>query len=527
MQKPVELKVCLFSHSSQLHGAERCLLDLIKILLTKGISCAVVMPGSGSLKNMCESLGILVKTFSSSGWWCSEYNHEAHPLGLLDLLESELGEILKFVEQYKPNVIYSQTIVSPIGAVVAESLELPHLLGIREHGYLNFYFSFQESMQAFYDTSDYIFSVSNSVAKHVLGENYQKQNVKINYAHFDISSKFKNLQCREIGDKIKIGIFGFISENKNQLEIIKAVCILLKKNFNIELYVVGSYNYSYYQKLLEYIASTPYQDKIIFTGYTQEVIDLMSTMSIVVSCTKTEGFGRTLVEAILLKIPIIYANTSGPREIYTRDEHGLAYEIGNESDLATQVIKTINFPQETYQRVCSAYEYVTKKFTQEVYAQPVIEALYRVVDKPIARKKLFVIDLIKTKISLNIMQSKEFYSRLLNKKNIKIVFIGASSLLEKNWNYLTENRILPDYICDNDSKKQGKYFKNYKIYSPIDLFNKQNIYFVIITSSYVNEIKRELSCYKSIAAVEIYSTLLLHMKYDMRKIHDTKYHTKF
>jgi hypothetical protein len=110
------------------------------------------------------------------------------------------------------------------------------------------------------------------------------------------------------------------------------------------------------------------------------------------------------------------------------------------------------------------------------------------------------------------MLGKEFYSKLLHRKTTKIVFMGASSLLEKHWDILIENNISPDYICDNNSKKQGEYFMNYEIYSPEQIFNQQNDYLVIITSSYVAEIKIQLLQYKNIIAIETSLRMLMYIK---------------
>lgn len=515
MKENQEIRLCLFSHSSALNGAERCLFDLIKILISKGISCAVIMPGAGSLKSECENLGVVVKTFSALGMWCdlSDEQEEVCLVDLLNILDNELVDILRFVKYYSATAIYSQTIVSPIGAIVAESLELPHLLGIREYGKFNFYFGFKESIQALYHTSNYIFSVSESVAEAVLGENFQNENVKVNYAKVNIPPKHSKALYKQIDQKIRIGIFGSINENKNQLDIIKAVCILIEQGFKIELFIVGVLEQSYYQHLLEFIVCTTYKKQIVFTGHTETPIDIMNTMDIVVSCTKVEGFGRTLIEAILLKIPIIYANTSGPKEIYINKKHGLAYKLGNEDNLAIQIVETINFPHITKQRVQKAYKYVINKFTNESYAYPIIEALHNVSDKTLQRKKKYVTDLIKLKTPIkDIILRKNFYSKLLYSETTKIVFVGASSLLEKNWDVLIKNNILPDYICDNNPEKQEQYFMNYKIYSTEDVFNKQNNYLVIITSSYVTEIKIQLSGYKNIIAIESYSNMIIYMK---------------
>mgnify|MGYP005852875373 CR=1 FL=1 len=79
--------------------------------------------------------------------------------------------------------------------------------------------------------------------------------------------------------------------------------------------------------------------------------------------------------------------------------------------------------------------------------------------------------------------------------------MGASGALEKAWESLNEYGIIPDYICDNDSKKHGKRFKEYKIYSPDELFSRDENFIVFITSSYIHQIRLQLNQYNR--AIEI------------------------
>ncbi|MBP6497337.1 MAG: hypothetical protein KA253_01550, partial [Campylobacteraceae bacterium] len=63
--------ICFFSHSSSLSGAERSLLDLITLLISRGVVCSVVIPGEGPLENELKRLGVLVKKVSSIAYWCN------------------------------------------------------------------------------------------------------------------------------------------------------------------------------------------------------------------------------------------------------------------------------------------------------------------------------------------------------------------------------------------------------------------------------------------------------------------------
>tara|TARA_R110002033_G_scaffold9971_2_gene32721 strand:+ start:46975 stop:48441 length:1467 start_codon:yes stop_codon:yes gene_type:complete len=93
------------------------------------------------------------------------------------------------------------------------------------------------------------------------------------------------------------------------------------------------------------------------------------------------------------------------------------------------------------------------------------------------------------------LKKETFYHSLLKTEGWKIVFFGASSALEYKLNALEEKGIFPDYVCDNDEKKDGTYFNSYKITIPKKIFGKNEKFIVLITSSYKNEIKEQLEKY--------------------------------
>ena len=513
--KSKKQSICFFSHSSDLNGAERCLIDLIKILISKGIHCTIVMPDNGPLKLLCEELNIPVKTYIGFSWWCSKEKPSQETIfkNIMIILQNNFKKITDVIKENSTNVIYSQTVVSPLGAIFAEYLNLPHFWGIREFGELDhklkFSFDFKKSMEEMFKTSQCVLSVSETVSKVVLDKNHLDEKVKINYLKVNIHDSFSNSYFKPFKEIIKIGIFGTINQNKNQLDIIKSTLILLQKGYKIKLFIVGSWDIQYYKLLNQYIKSSYYSDNIVFTGNTENPFEIMKDMNIVVSCSISEGFGRTLIEAIILKIPIIYANSSTPKEIYKNYEHGLAYKLYDEINLSDKIIYTIQNIDQTIKRVEKAYNYVNNYFTEERYSKPIIDALNKINQTNFYREKKYVSNLVlSNNLEKKIRIKQNYLNELLANKSIKKVFFGASSVLEKNFNILKNLNIIPDYICDNDTKKHKQYFKNYEIISPSEVFEQNETFLVFITSSYVNEIKKQLASYNNIHYIDNFLDLL-------------------
>ncbi len=406
--------ICFFSHSSMLGGAERSLLDLMKICVDEGIRCSIVMEGEGALKRECLKYGIEVKSTKINPWWAtiSESDFERASMDIIAFLQNELEEIVTFVKNQNATIIYTQTIVSPVGAIVAETMNLPHIWAIREYGEkdhrLKFIFGFKESMEKMFATSDYVLSVSHDVSQTVLDKNATNENVRVNYSHIAIPKEYQKQEISLFKNKrIKIGVFGSIAKGKNQKDAINASINLLENGYPIELYMVGQQNRDYFKSLSQLIADSQYKEHFIFIDFVENPYEIMSQMDIVLSCAVSEAMGRTLFEAILLKKPIIYSDKGGAVEIFEDTIHGLAYRLYDTHDLADKIITTIKKPLETKKRVETAYKYVAERFNAQNYSQPLLDAMDQIEQKSMKPKEKSITGFIMEKIQ------KQLYERVM------------------------------------------------------------------------------------------------------------------
>jgi len=79
-------------------------------------------------------------------------------------------------------------------------------------------------------------------------------------------------------------------------------------------------------------------DRLIFTGFRDDVVDLMRACDVVVhSSTAPEPFGRVIVEAMLAGVPVVAAGAGGPCEIIDDGRTGWLTEPGDEAALAHRI----------------------------------------------------------------------------------------------------------------------------------------------------------------------------------------------
>ncbi|MGB8225672.1 MAG: FkbM family methyltransferase [Sedimentisphaerales bacterium] len=388
IKKDVALSVCLFSHSSQLAGAERSLADLVQDLSEQCVLCSVILPNDGPLKNLLLNAGASVHILNvvlDSFQWAIPHNNTASFSTAKDNFIKSMSSItiqaINYLKRLCPDVIYSQTMVIPWGGLCAEILSIPHAWSVCEYGELDheykFYYSFPESIKALYESSDIIFCITRSVRDEVFkGLAVSEDRLPVVYRKINIEVDTDNVKSEEKFDyatkqKCKIGIFGTIYKGKGQEDLVKAGIKLLEDGYKIKLYFYGHKDSTYSANLSSLIKSSGFEDAFVMSDFLNNPYDKMKEMDIIVSCSRNEAMGRTLIEAALLEKPIIYADSGGPKEIFVNHEHGLAYEPGNYLDLADKILATINDPSPTAYRINKALEHVQNIFTAENYSKKI------------------------------------------------------------------------------------------------------------------------------------------------------------
>lgn len=390
LKKQKSMLITFFSHDSYFSGANRSLMDLIISLTQKWILCNTVIPGKGEFQKEHEKNGIaytIAKKDNSDRFkwkWIHSFESVNVDKELHEVVSSTYEWIgsntIEEIKHIKPDIIYSNTIVSPWGAVVAHKLCLPHALSVHEYGLreygINFLFDKSESMMALYDFSSLIFTTTNDVGYHLFpGDPENKIVVAYEGIDEDLFTYQDNKEKSELeispenNGSVNIGTFAYIFEGKGQLDLVKAVISLLNNGINITAYIVGAIiDKEYYQEIRNIIKDSGFDDRFVFTGNIDNPFKLMKQMDIITSNSWMEGAGRTLIEASFLRIPFIYPNTGGPKELYTNNVHGYSYKVGNHQELEVKIKALINDPQKAKEMSENAYINAKALFNPEQYA---------------------------------------------------------------------------------------------------------------------------------------------------------------
>lgn len=281
------------------------------------------------------------------------------------------------------DLIHTNVNRNDIGAKIAKKYNKPHVWHVREFGDLDYKVlslkkDYIKYMNGF--ASDFI-AISNAIEKHWENKGLNAGKLHVIYNGID-NSKINGLSKRNKNEKTKIIFTGFITENKGQLQALKAISLLddsIKKNVVLDIY--GGGEEVYIEELKKFICDNHLQENVFFKGYDREVMSKIKDYDIGLMCSKSEGFGRVTIEYMLNGVCVIASNTGANPELIDDSTTGLLYEYNHVEDLKNKLEKIIT-DEELYNqiRVC-AYDTAVNRFTSIVNCSNVYQLYEQILEK--------------------------------------------------------------------------------------------------------------------------------------------------
>lgn len=382
-KKEKPLNICFFSHSADLYGAERRLLELITELIEDHeVVCTVILPGKGPLKTKLEAVGALTSIVNYSHWADSDLvSEEERENRLISSFKNILTYTTQQLSKVNPDIIFTQTMAIPWGALAASILGKPHVwnvceFGILDHG-LNFFQPFKFTLDFITQSSNIVLTPSN-VVKDTLFASIHKKKVQTLYSYvsvpFDTLSQDKGKYFTRI-KATKLIISGTVNEGKGQKDAIMAVKELIKRGHDIELIIMGNRATEYAKHLETIIKDNNLKSYVKFTGFKENPFSVMNQADITLLCSRNEAFGRVTQEAMFLKKPVIATNSGSSPELITEKFNGLLYSSGDYIQLADKIQYFIEHKDKIKEFGENGYRFATKNFTRETFGGRVYKLL--------------------------------------------------------------------------------------------------------------------------------------------------------
>ncbi len=388
------LSVCFFSHTDELGGAERSLLELVdELVADHGVICSVVLPSRGPLFEALERVGAgcLVSPYA---WWCRSDDDQLTDAELRRRVAASVAEIIDNVHvaltRIDPDIVWSQTLVIPWGAVAASLARKHHVWSIceygeRDHGF-RFVSPFDRIVADIARSSDLIYACARSVADHLF-PSASSDRVRVLYRHVAVSSPVEDVRHGLFArtNSVKLGIFATLVESKGHEDVIRAAGALVAQGHDVELLVAGREFERYGRHLHDLVTVLEIADRVRFCGFLSDPFPAMRACDIIVVCSRNEAFGRVAIEGMLLAKPVVYAAAGGMLETMIDGETGVSYPPGDVSRLVARLDELMAAPERGRALGERARNYAAERFSREAYGGKVFRELLELRSQPVKR----------------------------------------------------------------------------------------------------------------------------------------------
>ena len=116
----------------------------------------------------------------------------------------------------------------------------------------------------------------------------------------------------------------------------------MKKNKeNIKICCFGADKENILSKLKLQMELKNIKEYIEFFDFIYPVEPIMNNMDIIIATSLNDGFGRTIIEGMYLKKPVIASNAGGHKEIIKNNQNGILVDSGNPRMFYSAIIKVL------------------------------------------------------------------------------------------------------------------------------------------------------------------------------------------
>jgi len=142
-----------------------------------------------------------------------------------------------------------------------------------------------------------------------------------------------------------IGQIARIHPSKGQDVFIRALAQVVETHPNVRALIVGDTvidNSDWFlDELKQLVKELDLVDKIIFTGFVEDIVEIYRSLDLVVLPSKSEGFGRTIAEAMAMSKPVVATKVGGLPELILDGETGILIPPEDSNAFAEAILRVI------------------------------------------------------------------------------------------------------------------------------------------------------------------------------------------
>lgn len=360
---PRPITVLVVCHDAGLGGAQLSLLDILTRLDPARYRPLLVVPTLGPFVAAARKRGFRCwwgltqrwvffrkRAFVSRPWRLLAHPWLWATLSLATL-PLRLAALALLARKEDVRLVYSNTVTVADGALLARLLRLPHIWHLREAVAGNADLDFPLPVTAIPDFirrhSSGVIVNSDALRRQLFGADAPEK-VRTIWNGVDLdppAAVSKPTLPHDIPPGARLtGICGRLGENKGIDVYLHAVARLGDGFGDVHHLVIGSGPAGQLTKLRALAARLGIAKRVHFLGFRDDAPTLLGRLSVLVSASKHETFGRTLIEAMAQGVPVVATKSGGPEEIVEDGISGFLVEIGDAEAIVEKMKRLLADP---------------------------------------------------------------------------------------------------------------------------------------------------------------------------------------
>jgi L-malate glycosyltransferase len=329
------MRVIYLNHTAEVSGGERSLLALLSALPLERVRPLLATP-DGPLREAAAAAG--VETAPLAGTAGSLRLHPLHtPLSVLQLAAAG-RQTRALVRRERAALVHANSIRSGIALAAVRAPGVAKVVHVRDclpRGAVS-----DATMRLIGATATTVIANSRHTAEAVRAVAPRARlavvHSAVDLARFDptlIDRDRIRASLGRAGERaLLLGVVAQLTPWKGQDTAVRALELLRDDGVDAHLLLVGSAkflaratrhdNAQYVERLRAMIAAAGLSDRVSWLGERDDVPELLRALDVLLLPSTEEPFGRAVVEAMAMEVPVLATNVGGPVEIVRDGQDG-------------------------------------------------------------------------------------------------------------------------------------------------------------------------------------------------------------
>lgn len=254
-----------------------------------------------------------------------------------------VAQITALMREFSPDLVVTNTVVSPWAAIAARSLGIPHVWMIHEFGDLDHGLTFRIGRDETFTDIDLLSDlvVANSVAvRDHLATWVPAEKLMIAYPVIDLHrvrelAAGSHVDTEELASQgsLKTVMVGRICPSKGQSRLITAISVLKAQGLRITATLVGPADPKDSDVVHALIEALGVADRVHIVGENDNPFVFVEAADVAVMASDCEAFGRVTVEYLSLGRAVIASRSGANPELVVEGETGWLFDPASVDEL--------------------------------------------------------------------------------------------------------------------------------------------------------------------------------------------------